>query len=432
MSAGLQKVCVTWALPGANRKMASPTAITTTVLVVDSATPRRLLSPSIRDRRDDRSPSPWAGKRGASNFRLDWGGAGVELQVFRCQLGQRAVALQRGQGLVHAGHQRVALGEQQAVVLAGGRELGHHDRAGDLRGGDELGGRRVGDQRRDLLGLQCLLHVVERLEHLRRLGRLDLAVDELQAGGTHLVAVDVGLQVGRAVLGRDRAVLQRHQRLLDVVVAVGEGDRLRPCRAVGDLVDVEVELLRPRRVRAVERLVGPGDLRRLEAELGRHRVGHRALVALAVGGLVVDEPRRVDRLVGRHGEHALGVQLALDGGVAAGRGRAAVPARSRGRADAAARALAGAARQARARGQHRDRGHRRHGYLSHPRSPRPRLQENYYPERAGACLRALDSLAGYWGRPGVARPFWRVLVLWRGRRGWVWWFSTEAGWAAGG
>jgi len=38
----------------------STTAITTTVLVVDSTTPRRLLSPSIRDRRDDRSPSPWS------------------------------------------------------------------------------------------------------------------------------------------------------------------------------------------------------------------------------------------------------------------------------------------------------------------------------------------------------------------------------------
>jgi hypothetical protein len=58
------------------------------------------------------------------------------------------------------------------------------------------------------------------LEHLRRLGGLDLAVDELQAGRVHLVAEHVGLQIGRAVLGHDRAVLQRHQRLLDVVVAV--------------------------------------------------------------------------------------------------------------------------------------------------------------------------------------------------------------------
>ena len=63
MSAGLKNVCLTWALPGASRKMASTTAITTTVLAVDSATPRRLLSPSIRDRRDDRSGSPWSGRR---------------------------------------------------------------------------------------------------------------------------------------------------------------------------------------------------------------------------------------------------------------------------------------------------------------------------------------------------------------------------------
>ena len=55
MSVGLRNVCLTTALPGASRKMATSTASTTTVLVVDSTIPRRLLSPSSRDRRADRS-----------------------------------------------------------------------------------------------------------------------------------------------------------------------------------------------------------------------------------------------------------------------------------------------------------------------------------------------------------------------------------------
>jgi len=63
MSVGLKNVCLTWALPGASRKMASSAASTTTVLVVDSSSPRRLLSPSSRDRRADRSGSPSSCRR---------------------------------------------------------------------------------------------------------------------------------------------------------------------------------------------------------------------------------------------------------------------------------------------------------------------------------------------------------------------------------
>src|SRR5436309_15428148 len=113
MSAGLRNVCLTWALPGASRKTASSTASTTTVLAVDSTTPRRLPSPSSRDRRAVRSGRPCSERRGASNSGLDGGDAGEVLQVLRGQLGQRAVALQRRQRLVHAAHQRVTLREEQ-------------------------------------------------------------------------------------------------------------------------------------------------------------------------------------------------------------------------------------------------------------------------------------------------------------------------------
>src|SRR2546421_9336751 len=121
MSSGLKNVCLTWPLPGASSKRAASTASTTTVLAVDSAAPRRP-PPSIRERRADRSGRPCSGSPcSGSTLRLDRGDAGEVLQVLRGQLGQRPVALQRGQRLVDAGHERVALGEEQAGVLAGGR-----------------------------------------------------------------------------------------------------------------------------------------------------------------------------------------------------------------------------------------------------------------------------------------------------------------------
>src|SRR5947208_1000005 len=88
--------------PYPSTKMISSTAGTTMVLAVDSTMPRRLLSPSSRDRRADRSGRPASGR--SCTLGLDRGDAGEVLQPLRGQLGQRPVALQRGQCLVHAGH----------------------------------------------------------------------------------------------------------------------------------------------------------------------------------------------------------------------------------------------------------------------------------------------------------------------------------------
>src|SRR5580658_5362788 len=98
MSVGLKKVCRTSRLPGASKNSTTTAAITTTVLAVDTASPRRSPVPSSRDRRADRSGSP-----SASGSGLDGGDTGVNLQVLGLQLGQRPVARQRGQGLVDAG-----------------------------------------------------------------------------------------------------------------------------------------------------------------------------------------------------------------------------------------------------------------------------------------------------------------------------------------
>src|ERR1700731_2361316 len=88
----------------------------------------------------------------------------------------------------------------------------------------------VVDQRGDLPGRQCLLDVVEAVEDLRRLRRLDLAVDKREARRADLVAEDVALELPRGVLGRDGAVLERDEGLLHVVVGGGERDGLCPLR----------------------------------------------------------------------------------------------------------------------------------------------------------------------------------------------------------
>src|SRR5581483_8301667 len=156
MFAGLKNVWRTFALPGASRNNTTRTPMTTIVDVVETATARLLPgSPSNRDRREPESrfsppSSRSAGSPSALPSGLDGGDTDVDLQVLVLQLGERAVRPQRGQCLVDARHQRVVLGEQQAVVLAGGRELRDHDRAGDLRRGDVLRRRRVRHKGGDL------------------------------------------------------------------------------------------------------------------------------------------------------------------------------------------------------------------------------------------------------------------------------------------
>src|ERR1700735_1965007 len=104
MSVGLKNVCRTAWLPGANQNTASSPARTTSVLIVDAVTLRRL-PPERRNPAAIPGEPAWSG--------LNGGDTGVNLQVLVLELLQRAVRPQRGQRLVHAGDQRVALGEQQ-------------------------------------------------------------------------------------------------------------------------------------------------------------------------------------------------------------------------------------------------------------------------------------------------------------------------------
>jgi hypothetical protein len=142
--------------------------------------------------------------------------------------------------------------------------------------------------------------------------RLDVLGDVSQAGRADLVAVDVLAEVSGRVLLHDRVGLQRDDGLLDRVVALREGHDLRPVRRSGNLVDVEVELLRTRGVARVEGLGGPDDVRGLESQRLGEGVDGTALAALAVGGGVVREPGLVNRVVGGDGQLALREELRLN------------------------------------------------------------------------------------------------------------------------
>ncbi len=116
-------------------------------------------------------------------------------------------------------------------------------------------------------------------------------------------------------LGR-LAALERDDGLAHVVVAGREVDGLLALGADRHLVDVEVEGLHAGREGLVEGDALPDDGALVVAELLCHGVGDRRLEALAVGGLVVLEPRLVRRLVRRDRQLAggLGGQLALGAG----------------------------------------------------------------------------------------------------------------------
>src|SRR5271165_3287619 len=166
MSRGSKKVCRTWPLPGAARKIATSAASTTRVLTVDTTVARRPPPDRSRGPRPT-EPKPAAGipaarpadsiagpssgpysrslrpppgllpviarqREYSAPLRLDRGNGQVDLEVLRLERCQGPVGLEGRDRLVHAANQRVALAEQQSVVLTRARELRHHDRVRDL------------------------------------------------------------------------------------------------------------------------------------------------------------------------------------------------------------------------------------------------------------------------------------------------------------
>src|SRR5919204_2593628 len=107
---------------------------------------------------------------------------------------------------------------------------------------------------------------------------------------TELVLLHVVLRLGAG----DRAALDPDERLIDVVVRPAEVDLVRALLGVRDLVDVEVERLRARPERLLERDGDPMDLVLREPELLRDRKRDGAFEALA-RPRVADLPERVFR-----------------------------------------------------------------------------------------------------------------------------------------
>ncbi len=114
--------------------------------------------------------------------------------------------------------------------------------------------------------------------------------------------------------------LERDDRLGRGVVGSREVDGLGARGRDRELVDVDVERLLAGLDRLVEAGLDPRDVALGEAELVGNRVGHGGLEALAVGRVVVAEPRVVRRIVGRDRERA-GLDQRQVGRLAVGEGR---------------------------------------------------------------------------------------------------------------
>src|SRR5919106_2206391 len=298
---GLKKARLTSGHPG---ELTTTTAITATKTAVLAAAIARLRpppSPRIRERR------PAAPLEGAL---LEDGGVGLIGEPLLLDLREPAAVLQPGEGGVDAVDERAALLERhrEELLLADGRELADDRAVLELDGGDEERGRQVDDDTVDLLGLHRRDRVVERVVDRRLVVRLDVVDDVLVARRPDRRAELRALQVGDALCVRDLVGLQRDESLVDVVVRVAEVDRLRALVRVGDLVDVEVEVLGPRAEGLVERDDRPVHLVLREPELLGDGVGDGALEALArrrivqlprrAGGRAALEPRREGRVVG--------------------------------------------------------------------------------------------------------------------------------------
>src|SRR5215217_2813622 len=122
---GLKNRSATISLPGESATMTAITAKKSTVLALDTRTPRfpRAREPLPASARGPGAPGP-----PPSTLLLDGGDAQVLLQVLLLQLLERPVFLHRAKRLVHAAHKRVALLQQYPELLVA-RVLAYHGRA---------------------------------------------------------------------------------------------------------------------------------------------------------------------------------------------------------------------------------------------------------------------------------------------------------------
>src|SRR5215204_5426000 len=245
---GLKNRSATTPLPGASTTTTAMIAKNSTVLALDTSTPR---FPRAREPR----PADGPGAAGPTLL-LEGGNVQVLLQMLLLELLQGPVAIHFGEDLVYAADERVALLEEHPELLVA-RVLPDYGGALYLEVAQVDRGHQVGDEGVDLAALQGGLRVVGRVVDLGILGWLYCLVDEIEGRRADLGPYGQVLQVGDA-LRLGGGIAFHHEHALGVVeVAVREIDGLLAFRGYGDLVDVEVEIFGARGVGLVEWLDGP-------------------------------------------------------------------------------------------------------------------------------------------------------------------------------
>src|ERR687890_2121269 len=237
---GLKNRSATTPLPGASTTTTAMIAKNSTVLALDTRTPRL-----------PRAREPLPGSRGAVGpgaagppcvtLLLQGRNVQVLLQVLLLALLHGPIALHLAEDLVYAADERVALLEEHPELFVA-RILPDHGRALYLEIAHEYRGHQVGDEDVDLAALQGRLRVVGGFVDLGILGRLYRFVDEVETRRADLGPYSKVLEVGEALRFGGRRVLHHEHALGVVEVAVREVDGLLAFISYGDLVDVEVEV----------------------------------------------------------------------------------------------------------------------------------------------------------------------------------------------
>src|SRR5918993_1299286 len=176
---GLKNRSATTLLPGASTTTTAMIAKNSTVLALDTRTPRlpRAREPLPGSRGAD---GPGAAGPPCATLLLQGGNVQVLLQVLLLELLEGPIVLHLAEDLVHAADERVALLEEHPELLVA-RVLPDYGRAGYLDVAQVDRYYQIGDEGVDLAALQRGLRVVGAVVDLGVGGRLYRLVDEIEA-----------------------------------------------------------------------------------------------------------------------------------------------------------------------------------------------------------------------------------------------------------
>src|SRR5918997_6553664 len=202
---GLKNRSATIPLPGASTTTTAMIAKNSTVLALDTRTPRL---PRAREPRLGSLGADGPGAEGppCATLVLQGGNVQVLLQVLLLELLEGPIVLHLAEDLVYAADERVALLEEHPELLVA-RVLPDYGRAVYLEVAHEDRGHQIGDEDVDLAALQGRLRVVGGVVDLGVLGRLYRLVDEIEARRADLCAYGQVLEVRDALRFGGRRVL---------------------------------------------------------------------------------------------------------------------------------------------------------------------------------------------------------------------------------